>query len=108
MKIFNKRYLENLKYCFKKKLPFSCWVQTILQFFGIAIHNHFRDECCIDFECCNPYKDDSKNKCWLHIHANQLPIRKEIWYEPTAPIGNPNRNFIKKSRWIFNCKKKGN
>ena len=88
----------------KRVTSLSCKVQAILQYFGIAIHNPFRDECCIDFECCSPYsKRDKKhkNRCWLHISSKMLPIRRKTWYEPTAPIGTPGRTFIKKSKLIF-------
>jgi hypothetical protein len=100
MKIFNKMYLRELKN--KPNLPFSCKVQAILQFFGIAIHNPFRDECCMDFECCSPHKDPTKDHCWLHISAKDLPITRHIHYEETAPIGTPGRTFIKKSKLVFN------
>ena len=68
MKAFKKHYLKTA--C-RKNIAFSARMQAFLQFFGIAIHNPFRDECCIDFECCNPY-NDQRDKCWLHISRNNL------------------------------------
>lgn len=96
MKIFHLRYLKAMK----RRYPLSCNIQLLLQFFGIAVHNPFRDECCIDFECCNPRKDST---CWLHIDAHDLPIRRVVWYEPTVPAGDPNRKFIKKTKWVRGC-----
>ena len=106
MKAFNKTYLSIFKTEHRKKIAFSALVQTFFQFLGIAIHNPFRDECCIDFECCNPYKDKSKNRCWLHISKKQLPFTRDVWYEATAPIGTPGRTFVKCSKWVFNWRKK--
>lgn len=102
MKMFNKYYLQLLKSYRRKNSPLLCRVQLILQFFGIAVHNPFRDECCIDFECCNPYYD-KRDRCWLHISRKKLPVKRIIWYEPTAPVGTPDRTFIKKTKLsIFN------
>lgn len=94
MKAFDFYYLRNA--FTKRNIAFSARVQSFLQFFGIAIHNPFRDECCSDFECCSP-----KGTCWLHISSKQLPIKKEVWYEPTAPIGDPERTIVKKSKLVF-------
>lgn len=102
MKIFNLYYLRT---CFTKRdIAFSSRIQSLLQFFGIAVHNPYRDECCCDFECCNPYHD-KRDRCWLHINKNQLPVRRKVWYEETAPIGTPNRKFVKKTKWILNFNK---
>lgn len=100
-KVFNRRYLHDLGYAIRKGLPFSCKVQVFLQFFGIAIHNPFRDECCIDFECCSPHKDKKDDRCLLHISAEQLPIRRVVWYEPTKPAGEPGREFVKKTKVVL-------
>lgn len=97
MKIFHSYYLKQA--FTKRNIAFSARIQSLLQFFGIAIHNPFRDECCCDFECCNPYND--KNHCWLHISEKQLPIRRKVWYEPTAPTGTEGRTFVRHSKWII-------
>jgi hypothetical protein len=91
--MFNKYYLKQAKH-----KPFSCKIQGLLEFLGIACHNPFRDECCIDFDCCSPKK---KNGNWLHISSKNLPLRRKVWYESTAPVGTPGRTFIKKSKWVL-------
>ncbi len=96
MKIFHLRYLKSMRW----SLPLSCNIQCLLQFFGIAVHNPFRDECCMDFECCSPRENST---CWLHISAHDLPFRRVVWYEATAPIGESNRKFIKKTKWVQKC-----
>jgi hypothetical protein len=94
-------YSYYLRVAFRKNVTFSGRIQCLLQWFGIAIHNPWRDECCCDFECCAPLKQDSKNHCWLHISAKSLPIRRIVWYEETAPVGTPGRTFVKKTKWKF-------
>jgi hypothetical protein len=94
MKIFHTRYLKAMSW----RQPLSCNIQCLLQFFGIAVHNPFRDECCIGFECCSPREDST---CWLHIDVHDLPIKRLVWYEPTVPKGDPDRTFIKKSKWVI-------
>ena len=88
-----------MKSAFRKNIAFSARIQCLLQWFGIAVHNPWRDECCIDFRCCAPQKQD--DHCWLHIKAKHIPIRRIIRYEATAPIGTPGRNFVKKTKWKF-------
>lgn len=94
MRIFYPYYLKT---AFKKHIAFSARIQSLLQFFGIAIHNPWRDECCVDFACCSPNKDH----CWLHISAKMLPIRRVVTYEATAPVGTKGRTFVKKTKWVF-------
>lgn len=98
--MFDRYYLKN---AFKKNIAFSARVQCVFQWFGIAIHNPYRDECCIDFECCNPKKNSNH---WLHISEKQLPIRRKVWYKETAPIGTKNRTFIRKTKWVIKLKEK--
>lgn len=51
----------------KRKLPFSCRIQSFLGMLGIAIHNPFRNECTQDFGCCT-----NIGKYWLRINAEQI------------------------------------
>ena len=76
MKAFDKYYLKDA--CRKGAFAFSSRLQSILQWFGIAVHNPWRDECCVDFACCSP---TGKERCWLSIPANKLPYRRVVWYE---------------------------
>lgn len=96
-------YFLKLAFTTKCSIALSARIQTLLQFFGIAIHNPFRDECCCDFACCHPNNDSN---CWLHIGRSKLSIIRKVWYEPTAPIGHPGRTFIKKTKWVFNVNEK--
>ena len=97
-KVFYSYYLRN---AFRKNIAFSARIQCLLQWFGIAIHNPWRDECCCDFECCAPQKQDFRNHCWLHISAKSIPIRRIVRYEETVPVGTPGRTFVKKTKWKF-------
>lgn len=97
MKIFYSYYLRTA--FTKHDIAFSARIQSLLQWFGIAIHNPWRDECCCDFECCNP-----RNHCWLHISNKKLPIKRIVSYKETAPIGTPSRTFIKVIKWKFGFK----
>ena len=92
-KVFYSYYLRT---AFSKNIAFSARIQSLLQWFGIAIHNPWRDECCVDFGCCN-----KKDHCWLHISAKNIPIRRIVRYEETAPIGTPGRTFRKVIKWKF-------
>lgn len=94
-KIFYNYYLRT---AFSKNIAFSARIQSLFQWFGIAIHNPWRDECCCDFECCAPHEQDSENHCWLHISAKSIPIRRIVRYEETAPIGTVGRTFVKKNK----------
>lgn len=69
----------------------------MLQMIGIHVHNPIRDECCCDFECCA----DKHYRGFLHISAKMLPIRVEIIYVPTAPVGDENRTFKKVRKFKF-------
>ena len=51
----------------KRKLPFSCRIQSFLGMLGIAIHNPFRNECTQDFGCCT-----NIGKYWLRINEEQI------------------------------------
>jgi hypothetical protein len=51
----------------KRKLPFSCRIQSFLGMLGIAIHNPFRNECTKDFSCCT-----NIGKYWLRINEEQI------------------------------------
>jgi hypothetical protein len=51
----------------KRKLPFSCKIQSFLGNLGIAIHNPFRHECTHDFGCCT-----NIGKYWLRINQEQI------------------------------------
>ena len=51
----------------KRKLPFSCKIQSFLGMLGIAIHNPFRNECTQDFGCCT-----NIGKYWLRINEEQI------------------------------------
>ena len=51
----------------KRKLPFSCKIQSFLGMLGIAIHNPFRNECTQDFGCCT-----NIGKYWLRINVEQI------------------------------------
>ena len=51
----------------KRKLPFSCKIQSFLGMLGIAIHNPFRNECTQDFGCCT-----NIGKYWLRINQEQI------------------------------------
>ena len=51
----------------KRKLPFSCRIQSFLGMLGIAIHNPFRNECTQDFGCCT-----NIGKYWLRINEKQI------------------------------------
>ena len=51
----------------KRKLPFSCRIQSFLGMLGIAIHNPFRNECTQDFGCCT-----NIGKYWLRINQEQI------------------------------------
>ena len=51
----------------KRKLPFSCKIQSFLGMLGIAIHNPFRNECTQDFGCCA-----NIGKYWLRINEEQI------------------------------------
>ena len=51
----------------KRKLPFSCKIQSFLGMLGIAIHNPFRNECTHDFGCCT-----NIGKYWLRINEEQI------------------------------------
>lgn len=97
-KIFYNHYLRN---AFRKNIAFSARIQSLLQWFGIVIHNPWRDECCCDFECCAPKNKIFKSYCWLHISANSIPIRRIIRYEETAPLGTHGRTFRKIIKWKF-------
>ena len=97
MKIFYPYYIKT---AFRKHIAFSARIQCLLQFFGIAIHNPWRDECCCDFECCSKF-GDKRDHCWLHISAKMLPVRRVVWYEPTAPVGTEGRTFVKKTKWVW-------
>lgn len=92
-KIFYNYYLKT---AFRKNIAFSARIQCLLQWFGIAIHNPLRDECCVDFGCCC-----KKDHCWLHISSKMLPIKRIISYKETAPVGTPGRTFVKKTKWKF-------
>ena len=94
MKAFDKYYLKT---AFRGNIAFSSRIQSILQWFGIAVHNPWRDECCVDFACCSP---TGKERCWLSIPANKLPYRRVVWYEPTAPVGTPGRTFKKYTKLV--------
>ncbi len=86
------------KTAFRKNIAFSARIQSFLQVFGIAIHNPWRDECCCDFECCSPSKE---HRCWFHINSKSLLLRRVVWYEDTAPKGTAGRDFIKKTKLVF-------
>jgi len=94
MKAFDKYYLKT---AFRKNIAVSSRLQSILQWFGIAIHNPLRDECCVDFACCSP---TGKERCWLSISVNNLPYRRVVWYEPTASKGTPCRTFKKCTKLV--------
>ncbi len=96
-KIFYSYYLKNA--FTKRDIAFSARIQSLLQWFGIAIHNPWRDECCCDFGCCSSRKKE--DHCWLHISEKQLPIKRKVWYEETAPKGTKGRTFIKRTKVVF-------
>ena len=98
MKAFDRYYLQTA--C-RRNIAFGSRIQSILQWFGIAVHNPWRDECCADFACCSP---TGKERCWLSIPANKLPYRRVVWYEPTAPIGTPGRTFRKCTKIVRKSK----
>ena len=97
-KVFYSYYLKS---AFRKNIAFSARIQCLLQWFGIAIHNPWRDECCCDFECCARQQQDFRNHCWLHISATSIPIRRIVRYEETAPVGTHGRTFRKVIKWKF-------
>lgn len=54
-----------------RKLHWSCKVQKILMWLGIAVHNPYRDECTPDFACCNK-RSAGGNKYWWKIDRAKI------------------------------------
>lgn len=64
-------------------IPWSCWLQEVLRGLGVSACNPFRQECTIDFSCCNWHADTSEFSGLLHglaehrhaqLHEHQVDV----------------------------------